>query len=360
MNKKDLFSSPERNNSSKPKYRDNGSSCSSPRKVDALVARDMNELSLVEREEILNDIHGVSEIKEESPSQIEQKLKELNAEIGLITSKDAYLQALGMSEAYVKDRNFRLKFLRADSFNVKNAANRMVRFFEQKMQIFGNTLLAKDITLADLDPTDLGVLRNGHLELLSERDRSGRQIFCHIRSREPSLNLRNSVRSFHDESLLCFTSCSYSDMLARVPQLRALYYMLMSVAEDEDAQKKGLVGVVYNFTFFDESFDTEAIASSIKLRNALPVRFVAIHYCYNQPGFVEYFNHERYAFDRHTRLRCRAHQGKLNVILTYHVLSTVSSISLALPSQCRLQIFILHFHPSGSHVLRHLILLLQP
>lgn len=198
MNKTDLFSSPQRNNSSKPKYRDNGSSCSSPRKVDALVARDMNELSLVEREEILNDVHGVSEIKEESPSQIEQKLKELDTEIGLITSKDAYLQALGMSEAYVKDRNFRLKFLRADSFNVKNAANRMVRFFEQKMQIFGNTLLAKDITLADLDPSDLGVLRNGHLELLSERDRSGRQIFCHIRSREPSLNLRNSVRSFPD------------------------------------------------------------------------------------------------------------------------------------------------------------------
>lgn len=87
--------------------------------------------------------------------------------------------------------------------------------------------------------------------------------------------------------------------------------MLMSIAEDEDSQKRGIVGLLYNFGLFDEKFDCQAITRSVKLRNALPIRFVAMHYCYNQPSFIDFFNYERFSFDRHTRLRCRAHQGKL-------------------------------------------------
>ena len=96
------------------------------------------------------------------------------------------------------------------------------------------------------------------------------------------------------------------------PQLRIVYYMLMSVAEDEDTQKRGIVGLLYNFGLFDEDFDSQTIIRSVELRNALPIRFVAMHYCYNQPSFIDFFNYERFSFDRHTRLRCRAHQGKLN------------------------------------------------
>ena len=108
----------------------------------------------------------------------------------------AYQQAASKSEEYVKDRSLRLKFLRADCFNVSNAAGRMVRFFEQKLKIFGPDLLAEDITLADLNSDDLAVLNNGHLELVPQRDRSGRQIFCNIRSRERFLNADSLVRSF--------------------------------------------------------------------------------------------------------------------------------------------------------------------
>lgn len=171
-------------------------SCSSPRKVDALVAKDLNELSLEDRENILNDIHGVSQVVDENPLWIEQKLSELESELQLITQKDAYQQAASKSEEYVKDRSLRLKFLRADCFNVSNAAGRMTRFFEQKLKIFGPKLLAEDIKLADLNSEDLVVLNNGHLELAPQRDRSGRQIFCNIRSRERFLNTNSLVRSF--------------------------------------------------------------------------------------------------------------------------------------------------------------------
>jgi hypothetical protein len=93
-------------------------------------------------------------------------------------------------------------------------------------------------------------------------------------------------------------------------QLRAVFYMLMTQAEDLDTQKKGIVGVVYNFSLLGDQIDPSTILRSVKLRNSLPIRFVAMHYCFNHPSFVDFINYERCSFDKQTRARCRAHKGK--------------------------------------------------
>lgn len=192
--------------------------------IDTLVARDMNELSGKEREQVLHDIHGVVDIPNETPLKLEEKLAELEAEIQRIAAKSAYQRAHTVSETYVNDRSFRLKFLRADRFDAKSAARRLVSFFEQKLIIFGPDKLVKDITIDDLDHDDLAVLKNGHMQFLPQRDMAGRTIFCDIRSRERFVSHLNLVRliSFCMSVILC--SVSY-DQFASIAVTRYLLYV---------------------------------------------------------------------------------------------------------------------------------------
>ena len=96
------------------------------------------------------DIHGVDAQVEETPDLVYESLIKLEEELNSISNKDAYCIALNISEAYVNDRKFRLSFLRAESFDIPQAARRMVRYFENKRNVFGEEKLAKTIELEDI------------------------------------------------------------------------------------------------------------------------------------------------------------------------------------------------------------------
>ena len=68
-------------------------------------------------------------------------------------------------------------FLRAESFDPYNAASRMVRFFDEKYELFGADKLTKDITQDDLDPDDIAALERGVYQELPEKDCAGRKVF---------------------------------------------------------------------------------------------------------------------------------------------------------------------------------------
>lgn len=272
--------------------------------VDSLVARDMNALSSKDREQILHDIHGIADFPDEDPHLLQAKLDELDAAINAIPQKAAYERALAMSESHVNDRSFRLKFLRADRFDSQRAGKRMVNFFEYKKELFGPGKLVKSIMMEDLNYDDMAVVQNGHMQFLPERDIAGRIIFCNIQSLQRCASDANLVGC--GPLLRKFCCLSYTD---KVLQLRAVYYMLMTQSDEEDSQKKGVVGVLYNFSLMAERLDYAKIVQSVRLRNCLPIRFVAMHYCFNHPSFVDFINCERSTFDEHTRARCRAHQG---------------------------------------------------
>lgn len=183
---------------------DYGSPLNAQPHIDTLVAQEINQLSTREREKMLYDVHAIVDIPDENALMVDSQLAELEVEIQKIPFKPAYLQALSISEKYVKDKGFRLKFLRADSFNAANAARRLVSFFEQKLRIFGAGKLVKEITLADLSTDDLAVLENGHMMFL-QRDMSGRLVFCNIRSRECFARIQNLV------SFVADTTCTLCD-----------------------------------------------------------------------------------------------------------------------------------------------------
>ncbi len=62
-------------------------------------------------------------------------------------------------------------------------------------------------------------------------------------------------------------------------QLRALYYTVMrGVEDDEEAQKRGVVGCVYCVDG-DLDINPQMVRKTANLRNALPVRIVSLHVC---------------------------------------------------------------------------------
>jgi hypothetical protein len=151
-----------------------------PDETDALFAMELNKLSIKERDEVLQDVHGVSDIMSEDPTFVSQCLEDLDLELARIPDADKanYLQAKQQNPEYIRDEKFLLMFLRADAFDVRNAATRLLSFLQAKLELFGPDKLGKDITLDDLNQDDIECLESGYCQVLQGRDRAGRAIFA--------------------------------------------------------------------------------------------------------------------------------------------------------------------------------------
>ena len=199
----------------------------------------MTDLSLENRNQILEEVHGiVSTHKNETPELIRTSLTLLDAEFHELMSslknghggnnnhnaaaasaahnndhnygndlssfelQDDQRRMLAFQMAYTQDKShvdsLRLMFLRSEVFHVKNTAAKMVAYFEEKLRVFGPELLVKDITIDDLSPgEDLECLESGYLSILPSRDLSGRPILCTLADRaEPTFSLESRVSYF--------------------------------------------------------------------------------------------------------------------------------------------------------------------
>ena len=144
--------------------------------IQSLRALDLNKISLKEREEVFEGIHGVSGLIDESPELVASRLAELESEIAKIRCRDAYIAATSKDSSYTSSRALRLKFLRAETFDSKRAAARLVGFFERKLEAFGPDPLARDILISDLNEEDQICLQSGLMTLVPEKDTAGRGI----------------------------------------------------------------------------------------------------------------------------------------------------------------------------------------
>ena len=152
------------------------------RNIDAaeLIAGALNQLSINEREKVYHEMHGVDDVVEETPEMLQRNLialhRELESQKNTNPVRLAYNLAETMSRSYVLAHDLRIKFLRSEKFDVKKSAERMIKFFDIKMQLFGRGKLCKDVTLKDLDKDDTVSMKGGYLQLLPTRDRSGRAV----------------------------------------------------------------------------------------------------------------------------------------------------------------------------------------
>lgn len=146
---------------------------------DALFAQELNKLTLKERNEVLYDVHGVSDVIEETPDMVDAAVGDMARCLDQIPASDkiAYDMALQQNPAYVTDRKFWLMFLRAVRFRPNDAAQRLVAFFQMKYELFPQAALARDVRLSDLDEDDMRTLTSGYVQVCDSRDRAGRAIF---------------------------------------------------------------------------------------------------------------------------------------------------------------------------------------
>ena len=187
--------------------------------TERVLVQELNELSVQERERLQEEVHGIANpMVEESPDLIERRLLQMDDELTRIRKRSAYDRALFLCPSYVKDRSFRLLFLRADDLHPRRAAQRMVDFFDFKLELFGMDLLGKRIRLEDVPSMNVG-----YSQMLPQKDRSGRAILCALPKFQNYLSFTEKVwdetvddlhRQEHMESmekqkwaLLCICIC---------------------------------------------------------------------------------------------------------------------------------------------------------
>jgi hypothetical protein len=162
--------------------------------AESQLARDLNKISLNEREKVYEDLHGVSGLVDESPELVASCLAELEPEIAKIRRRDAYIAAASKDSGYTSSRALRLQFLRAEHFDSKKAATRLVGFFERKLELFGLDPLARDLLISDLNEEDKECLQSGLMTSVPVRDKAGRGILTWMPMLRGGVSVDSKVR----------------------------------------------------------------------------------------------------------------------------------------------------------------------
>jgi len=202
----------------------NGFSSSAPRRSLSAVKKEIEELSPEERQRVYDDIYGrLAESKvDDTPELEDRSLHELDRCIQDIEGEEraCYDRAVELCPEYVHDRAFRILFLRADLFDAKCAANRMVKYWSEKFKLWGEerAYRANPITINDFDETDLIALEKGGVRSLPSKDKSKRRLIIIDKT-------RFDQRQSHRESMVrkifsCnVSSCSMEKlMIVTLPQ----------------------------------------------------------------------------------------------------------------------------------------------
>jgi hypothetical protein len=237
--------------------------------VEKLHGRQIYKMNTKEREAIDNEIHCVeSRSVQESPSMIFSALHEMRKEIdenleqeleengegqGALFRKEAHKRGLQIHSHYIQSDEFRIRFLRAELFDVQKAAVRYFRFLDVLHSFFGDEALTRPLFLQDLTKRERQYLKNGHQQLLRSRDRSGRRIYVWLGFSHPSIT--------------------------QLERFRTATYLLDVLAQDEETQQLGHVLVMkiprsgrFTMTAKSPQYWKRTVMSS-------PVRPSALHIC---------------------------------------------------------------------------------
>jgi hypothetical protein len=159
------------------------SSTVSSRRVDAILAQELEKLSCQDRSRIEEEIHGVQSLAlEETPEMMEDALARFRLEVDCLPSfqKMAYQDAMVMGSNYVQDREFHRKFLRVALFDPKKAASMFCLYLDMLLSNFGPQALERPLRYDDLKKEEQDGFRTGPFQVLPSRDRAGRLVCIHM------------------------------------------------------------------------------------------------------------------------------------------------------------------------------------
>ncbi|KAL3939991.1 MAG: hypothetical protein SGBAC_005390 [Bacillariaceae sp.] len=219
--------------------------------TDELISQSMAQLSFQERQEEQEHLHGVASHTSEDEHEIDQLLRDQDDYLERLKQGTVFQEAEAMDSKFTSDRSFRLMFLRTNRYNAKESAEQIIRFMDTKHSLFGPSRLCQKITLNDLNQDDRACLETGAFQVLPSCDRSSRPILVEF----PSLR---SFRQLENE-------------------LRARFYIYMSLLESQETQKHGAIFITYGVGEYREKLNGVGFVALTKLSLAIPVFFAALH-----------------------------------------------------------------------------------
>jgi len=275
--------------------------------IDMLLAKELNQLSFRKRNEISEEVHGVSCLYavDETPELLFRSLEELQFEVdhivpshrkvAYVLSQQIYKKNLRIQEkqqqqqqqqsqqqsqqqqqqqqqqqsqpqcknndcnpeknnGYINDPDFLLLFLRRDLFVIEKAALRLVNFMELVYELWGERSLTEKIWQfqASLNSFELDILRTGTVQCLQGRDRAGRRVILNSAYDNPEYTVQN--------------------------RLRNSLYLIMSIIEDVTTQKKGAVVITMMHNVSIDDIQRRGRVHQ-QIRDCFPLRTSALHFC---------------------------------------------------------------------------------
>lgn len=245
--------------------------------VDKLLSKELLKMSASDRNDLQEEIHGVKCLAlQETPHFLEQSLNDMAYELDEVlpvTEKQGYImsQRKVASKEYVNSREFRLRILRCELFNVRKAAERLAIVCDCLLHLFGPYALERPVRISDFTSEELKSIRKGRLQPFPFRDQSGRRVMVIF----PGAGLINETESKENEDN------TSNRRRIRALQLKIFLYFSFVMSEDVETQRRGVVGIVW----IDPALQSKAISDvsriqkSLKSHKASVTRVSAFHVC---------------------------------------------------------------------------------
>jgi len=157
---------------------------------DCLV-RESRQMTPTRQVDARKDVLGISPVLDVSLEMIAQVWEHVHE----LEDKSGWDLAVQMDPQYAKSSERVMSFLRSVGGNPKQAARRLVRHFDTKLDLFGPTKLVKDIEIStDFSADDMAALESGGFQVLREKDRGGRPILFGRYTLMKYREIKNMVR----------------------------------------------------------------------------------------------------------------------------------------------------------------------
>lgn len=224
----------------------------------------------------------------ETPELLSSKLKELDEALERESDDDKKWYSVALDRAPGEcDDKFKLKHLRCEVFRVQDTVKRMLKYWDKRVEIFGEEKAFLPMTLDGALKDDITSLRIAYIQSTHLKDDGGRIIMFLDPGRLPK-------------------DGSYD----RLSMTRAFWYSLHSVLEDEEVQKKGCV-IIGHPKNAPHPPDFKMMRMKIgSLQGCIPIRVGAIHICHPPVFFKVVWPVIRMIMNKVMKKRVHVHSGK--------------------------------------------------